>query len=103
VEGVYVGQWVLPSFTAADAIVALWPAVLVRDWRYSTRWLQRKLGLSPRKQNKRETLKGLWELCTYNHRYDRINIPEARALLASLGQPLIEVRNLEELIMSMTI
>jgi hypothetical protein len=44
----------------------------------------------------------LWELCTYNHRYDRINIPEARALLASLGQPLIEVRNLEELIMYLT-
>jgi hypothetical protein len=58
VEGVYVRQWVLPSFTPPDAIVALRPAVWVRDWHYSTRWLQRTLGLSPRKQNKRERSKG---------------------------------------------
>jgi adenylate kinase family enzyme len=102
VEGAYVGKWLLPSFTTADAIIALRPAVLVRDWRYSSRWLKRKLGLSPRKQNKRETLRGLWELCQYNHRYDRSNIPEARALLAGLGRPLIEVCNLRHLIQCVT-
>ncbi|HJY82700.1 MAG TPA: hypothetical protein VKK81_16645 [Candidatus Binatia bacterium] len=102
VEGAYVGQWLLPSFTAADSIIALRPAVVVRDWRYSTRWLKRKLRLSPPKQNKKETLIGLWELCKYNHRYDRTNVPEARALLADLGRPLIEVRNLEQLLQYVT-
>jgi len=102
VEGVYVGNWVLPSFAAADSVIALRLTVFVRDWRYSTRWLKRKLGLSPRKQHKRETLKGLWELCKYNHRYDRTNVPEARALLVNLGRPLIEVRNLEQLMKYLT-
>jgi adenylate kinase family enzyme len=98
VEGAYVGRWLLPSFTAAEAVIVLRPAVWVRDWRFSRRWLQRKLGLRPPKQNKRETLRGLWELYQYNHRYDRSNIPEARALLARLGRPLIEVRTLEQLL-----
>jgi hypothetical protein len=102
VEGAYVGQWLLPSFIAAEAIIALRPAVLVRDWRYSTRWLKRKLGLSPPKQHKKETLTGLWELCKYNHRYDRTNVPEARVLLAGLGRPLIEVRNLDQLMQYVT-
>jgi adenylate kinase family enzyme len=102
VEGAYVGRWLLPSFTAAEAVIALRPAVWVRDWRYSTRWLQRKLGLRPRKQNKRETLKGLWELYQYNHRYDRTNIPEAKALLAGLGRQLIEVRTWEQLLKYVT-
>jgi adenylate kinase family enzyme len=30
-EGAYVGSWLLPSFTAADAVIALRPAVWVRD------------------------------------------------------------------------
>ena len=102
VEGAYVGKWLLPSFTTADAVVALRPAVWVRDWRYSSRWLKRKLGLSPLKQNKQETLKGLWELCQYNHQYDRTNVPEARALLAGLGRQLIEVRNLAQLMQYLT-
>ncbi len=78
------------------------PAVLVRDWPYSTRWLKRKLELSPPKQNKKETLSGLWELCKYNHRYDRTNVPEARTLLAGLGRQLVEVRNLEQLMKYLT-
>jgi adenylate kinase family enzyme len=98
VEGAYVGPWLLPSFTAAEAVIALRPAVWVRDWRFSTRWLQRKLGLRPQKQHKRETLKGLWDLYRYNHRYDQTTIPEAKALLAELGRPLIEVRTLEQLL-----
>lgn len=102
VEGAYVGKWLLPSFTAADAIIALRPAVVLRDWRYSTRWLKRKLGLSPRQQNKRETLKNLWELCQYNHQYDRTNIPEAQELLASIGRQLIEVHNFAQLVQYLT-
>jgi hypothetical protein len=102
VEGAYVGSWLLPSFTAADAVIALRPAVWVRDWRYSTRWLQRKLGLRPQQQNKRETLEGLWELYRYNHRYDRSNIPEAKALLAGLGRQLIAVRTREPLLKYVT-
>jgi adenylate kinase family enzyme len=102
VEGAYVGQWLLPSFTAAEAVIALRPAVWVRDWRFSMRWLQRKLGLSSRKQDKLETLRGLWELYKYNHRYDQTNIPEAKALLAGLGRPLIEVRTLEQLLQYVT-
>ena len=97
VEGAYVGPWLLPSFLAADIVIALPPAVWVRDWRYSTHWLKRKVGILPRLQNKQETLRGLWELYQYNHRYDRSNIPEARALLAGLGRRLIEVRTLEQL------
>jgi hypothetical protein len=92
----------LPSFAAADAVITLRPAVLVRDWRYSTRWLKRKLGLSPLKQHKKETLKGLWDLCKYNHQYDQTNIPEARALLAGLGRQLIEVRKFEQLMQYLT-
>ena len=102
VEGAYVGKWLLPSFTSAEAVIALRPAVLVRDWRYSSRWLKRKLGLIPLKQNKKETLRGLWELCQYNHQYDRINVPEARVLLAGLGRQLIEVRDLAQLLQYVT-
>ena len=29
-EGAYVGKWLLPSFTAAEAVIALRPAVLVK-------------------------------------------------------------------------
>jgi hypothetical protein len=102
VEGAYVGPWLLPSFIAADTVIALRPAVLVRDWRYSTRWLKRKLSFGPPKQHKKETLTGLWELCKYNHQYDRINVPEARTLLANLGRPLLEVRNLDQLMKYVT-
>ena len=102
VEGAYVGQWLLPSFSAADVVIALRPAVLVRDWRYSMRWLKRKLRILPRLQNKQETLRGLGDLYRYNHRYDRSNIPEAKALLAGLGRRLIEVRNLEQLMQYVT-
>ena len=102
VEGAYVGKWLLPSFTAADAVIALRPAVWIRDWRYSSRWLKRKLGLSPLKQNKKETLKGLWELYQYNHQYDRTNVPEARVLLAGLGRQLIELRDVAQLLHYLT-
>ena len=102
VEGAYVGPWLLPSFTAAEAVIALRPAVWVRDWRLSLRWLHRKLGLRPLQQHKRETLKGLWKLYQYNHGYDQTTIPEAKALLAELGRPLIEVRTLEQLLRYVT-
>ena len=102
VEGVYVGNWLLPSFTASDVVIALRPSVFVRDWRFSTRWLKRKLGLSPQKMDKRETLKGLWELYQYNHGYDSTNIQEARSLLAGLGRQLIEVRDLKQLMKCLT-
>jgi hypothetical protein len=98
VEGAYVGRWLLPSFTAAEAIMALQPSVWVRDWRYGTRWLQRQVGLCPQQQHERETLKGLWDLYQYNHRYDQSNIPEAKTLLAGLGRPLLEVRTLKQLL-----
>jgi adenylate kinase family enzyme len=102
VEGAYVGKWLLPSFTAAEAVIALRPAVLVRDWRYSSRWLKRKLGILPLKQQKKETLRGLWELCQYNHHYDQTNVPEARALLSGLGRQLIEVRDFAQLLQYVT-
>jgi hypothetical protein len=102
VEGAYVGKWLLPSFTSAEAVIALRPAVLVRDWRYSSRWLKRKLGLIPLKQNKKETLRGPGELCQYNHQYDWINVPEARVLLAGLGRQLIEVRDFTQLLQYVT-
>jgi hypothetical protein len=92
----------LPSFSAAEAVIVLRPAVWVRDWRFSLRWLQRNLGLCPRKQDKRETLKGLWELYQYNHGYDQSNILEAKALLAELGRPLLEVRTREQLLKYVT-
>jgi hypothetical protein len=102
VEGAYVGPWLLPSFTAAEAVIALRPAVWVRDWRLSLRWLQRRLGLRPLKQNKRETLTGLWKLYQYNHGYDQTNIPEAKALLAGLGRQLIEVHSWDQLLKQVT-
>jgi adenylate kinase family enzyme len=81
-----------PQTAPAVRDAALAAFIAQRAWvvegAYVGPWLQRKLGLRPLKQHKRETLKGLWKLYQYNHGYDQTHIPEAKALLAGLGRQL---------------
>ncbi|MBF0315566.1 MAG: DNA topology modulation protein FlaR [Oligoflexia bacterium] len=81
IEGVYYGEWTKRSFLEADQVIILTPNVYLQHWRVIIRWFKRKLGLLPAK--KKETLKGLYELINWNHRYNRNELQKIKRLYSS--------------------
>lgn len=72
VEGIYSG-WVGDSFAKADAIIFLQPTSLIRNYRMILRFVKRKLGVLP---SKNEKIKDLIDLITWTNDYNRRKIPE---------------------------
>ena len=76
VEGIYYG-WVGESFAQADAIIILQPSGILRNYRVIMRFLKRKLGFLP---SKNETIKDLIVLITWTNDYARRKVPEIIAM-----------------------
>lgn len=95
IEGVYYG-WLSRSFEAAERIIILTPSVGTRDWRICRRFLQRKVGLLPRK--KKESLADLWQLLVWNHRYDTEHLRCARLAIAHLRDKIVECQTFGEVV-----
>jgi adenylate kinase family enzyme len=93
IEGVY-HAWLAESFRRADVVIILCPSVWLRHWHALARFAKRRLGLIPSK--KRETLKGLWGLLTWDHAYDGDNLARARIMLAKLGVGSVDCRTLDD-------
>ncbi|HEV8438154.1 MAG TPA: DNA topology modulation protein FlaR [Methylomirabilota bacterium] len=98
IEGVYYG-WLSRSFEAADRIVVLTPSVTTRDWRICKRFLQRRAGLVPSKQ---ESLSDLWRLIKWNHRYDADHLRQARLSIGHLRHKIVEARTFGEVVRALT-
>ena len=75
-EGIYYG-WVGDSFAAADVIIILQPSAMTRNYRMILRFLKRKLGFLP---SKNETIKDLIALIKWTNDYARRKIPEIIAM-----------------------
>jgi adenylate kinase family enzyme len=95
IEGVYYG-WLSRSFAEAERIIILTPSVTTRDWRICKRFLLRKMGLVPRK--KKESLGDLWELLTWNHRYDGGQLRDARVAISHLQDKIVECQTFHEVV-----
>lgn len=93
IEGVY-HRWVTPSFGRAELIIVLTPSVWLRDWRIAKRFALRRLGKVP--SAKHETVRALWRLIRWNHRYDQEQLVPARRLIASLGKQAVECKTVAE-------
>jgi adenylate kinase family enzyme len=78
IEGVYY-TWLSESFRQADVILLLEPHIAKCTLRIILRFLKRWIGII--KSNKKETLKGLNALLKWNVEYNRIKLPEIKALL----------------------
>jgi adenylate kinase family enzyme len=90
VEGVYY-FWVAQSFREADLIIG-WPtSQSIRTYRIVKRFVKRKVGLIPAK--KKETLRELWNLLKWNHKFDEVNYADAGKFIRSMGLTLCECRN----------
>jgi adenylate kinase family enzyme len=92
IEGVY-HQWLGPSFDRAQVILALTPPVWVRDVRVIRRFIKRKLGLVP---SKRESIRDLWQLLQWNHKYDHDNYPRAMAFIRERNRVAVECKSLQD-------
>jgi adenylate kinase family enzyme len=89
IEGVYF-KWVTPSFERAELIILLTPSVWLRDWRILKRFAMRRLRLV--RSSKKTTLRSLWQLVRWNHRYDQDELTPARLRIASLGKEVVECK-----------
>jgi len=98
IEGVYYG-WLSRSFEAAEKIIILTVSVGKRDWRICKRFLQRKVGLVPRK--KKESLGDLWELLAWNHSYDREHLCGARLAISHLQDKVVECQTFHEVVQAL--
>jgi adenylate kinase family enzyme len=92
IEGVYY-QWLAPSFKAANIIIALTPSIWVRHWRVIKRFILRKLGKIPSKQ---ESLTDLWRLLRWSHAYDVNNLVPAHEFVAAQGRELINCKTFDD-------
>jgi adenylate kinase family enzyme len=72
IEGVY-DKWVFPSFAAADIVIVLRPTLWLRIWRIVRRFVRRKLGIEPRKNEK---LSYLIRLIVWSFEYENQHIPD---------------------------
>jgi adenylate kinase family enzyme len=93
IEGAYY-TWVTPSFVRADLIIILTPSVWLRDWRIIKRFALRRLGIAL--SAKQETVRALWQLLRWNHRYDQETLTPARVLIESLGKQTVECKTVSE-------
>ena len=94
IEGVYYG-WLAPSFDAADVLIALTPPIRVRHWRVIRRFVLRRFGRIPSKD---ESLADLWRLLRWSHAYDARHLVEARASVRARGRELVECKTLEDVL-----
>lgn len=83
IEGVY-HKWCALSFSAADTIIILEPPLWVMQLRVLRRFMQ-KLITAPRSMRRGE-LKALWSLLHWNAAYRTRDLPQAKALITSLGR-----------------
>ena len=89
IEGVYY-SWLQDSFIKSDIVFILKPNVFKRDWRIIKRFVKRKLGLLP---SKRGSIKGLIDLIIWNHKYDKKNLKEAKAIIDKCNSNKVIVKN----------
>lgn len=94
IEGVYY-QWLVPSFDAADIIIALTPSIWIRHWRVIKRTMLRRLGRIP---SKRESFADLWRLLRWSHAYDADNLVRAREFIARRGGGLTDCKTFDEVL-----
>jgi len=92
IEGVYYG-WVAPSFAAADIIIAMTPSIAARQWRVIKRFVLRKAGRVP---SKNESLASLWRLLCWSQTFDVQHLGEARRAITTLSRTWVECRTLED-------
>ena len=90
IEGVYYG-WLAPSFAAADIIIAMTPSIAVRQWRVIKRFVLRKAGRVP---SKNESLADLWRLLRWSQTFDVQHLGEARRAVTTLGRSWVECQTL---------
>lgn len=94
IEGVYSSMWIMRSFEEADIIIVLMTPLWLRDYRILRRFIKRKLGLMPSK--KKETLRALFRLVKWNHRFESWNLPLVRCMVDGLDCKSVDCRTLEE-------
>jgi adenylate kinase family enzyme len=92
VEGVYY-SWLERSFRESEVVIILNVSVIVRDLRILRRFLNRKIGIEP---GKNETLRDLLRLLQWNHEYDSRNLAAARHLLATLRREPMECSTVQD-------
>ncbi|WP_096186645.1 P-loop NTPase family protein [Evansella halocellulosilytica] len=73
IEGVYL-SWAAPSFSAANKIIVLIPALSVQEKRIWERYEQRKSYETGK--HKRETYESIQELITWNKNYNKKFLPD---------------------------
>jgi len=94
IEGVYY-RWLKPSFERADIIFVLSPNVYLRDWRILNRFVSRKLGIMP---TKNESLLDLCRLIQWNHKYDVDNLKRAIDFFREFEQKVVACRSADDLL-----
>ncbi len=92
IEGVY-DKWVLSSFKAADYVIVLQPALILRLYRLVRRFIRRKLGLEP---HKREKISYLFRLIIWTFEYEAEHTPRFLETLRKNQIPFRQCRNTPE-------
>ena len=92
IEGVFYG-WVAPSFAAADIVIVLTPSIVVRHWRVIKRFVLRRAGRAP---SKNESLASLWRLLRWSQTYDVQHLAQARRAITALNRRWVECQTLED-------
>jgi adenylate kinase family enzyme len=90
VEGVY-HLWTSQSFSQADRIVFLTPHVYLRDLRIISRFMKQRTGLEP--SNYKQSVKGLWKMLKWNHKFERITKKEIMDYLKPYKNKLILMKS----------
>jgi len=92
IEGVY-DKWVFSSFQAANIVIVLRPTLSLRIYRIIKRFIRRKLGLEPRKNEK---LSYLIRLIIWSFEYEKEHIPRFLNTLRQNKIRFIECKNSKE-------
>jgi adenylate kinase family enzyme len=99
IEGSYC-RWVFRGFEEAEIIIIMTTPRWLREWRIVRRFLQRKLGLIPSK--KRETLRALWRVLKWNHRYETNSLPFAYDLIKLLERKAVHCRTWDDVVQALS-
>ncbi len=95
IEGVYY-SWLWQSFAKADTIFILKPSIYLQHQRVIVRFLKRRAGFI--KSKKKETLKSLFDLLKWNHKYNKITIPTVMNLLGEFKDKIVVVTDNAEIL-----
>jgi uncharacterized protein YjiS (DUF1127 family) len=85
--------WVGPSFAAADIVIVLTPSIVVRHWRVIKRFVLRKAGRIP---SRNESFASLWRLLRWSQTFDVQHLDDARRAVTKLGRTWVECQTLED-------